>query len=156
MLLAPGERRIRSAYAVIGPEHRPEGVRGPGVLYLTNQRLVFEASASRGRVQDFLHGRDTHLLFDRPLHEILNAAVRQGRVGRPRLNVQVASGHVTFDVLEPNAWVAAIAQAKRVFAASGPETPTLIERQVVKVRCRYCGNLGNEVDGRCPYCGAAL
>ncbi len=31
-----------------------------------------------------------------------------------------------------------------------------IERQVVKVRCRHCGKLGNEVDGKCPSCGAPL
>lgn len=31
-----------------------------------------------------------------------------------------------------------------------------IEREVVKVRCRYCGNLGDERDGKCASCGAAL
>ena len=31
-----------------------------------------------------------------------------------------------------------------------------IEREVVKVRCRYCGNLGYERDGKCPSCGASL
>lgn len=156
MLLAPGERRIRSAYAVIGPEHRTGGVSGPGVLYLTNQRLVFEASASRGPVKDFLHGRETRLVFDHPLTGLVNVSVRRGRVGRPRLVVQGSNDHVAFDVLEPDEWVAAIAQARRVFAAPGADTPVVIERQVVKIRCRYCGNLGNEVDGRCPYCGAAL
>jgi hypothetical protein len=156
MLLLPGERTIRSAYAVIGSEHRPEGVRGPGVLYLTSHRLVFEAPASRGVVRDFLSGRDTRLVFDRPLHDVANATVRRGRVGRPRLVVQVSNDHASFDVLEPEAWVAAISQAKRVFAAPGAPGPVLIERQVVKVRCRFCGNLANEVVGHCPYCGAVL
>ena len=41
----------------------------------------------------------------------------------------------------------------RVQAA--PQTHT-IEREVVKVRCRYCGNLGDERDGKCSRCGAAL
>ena len=36
-----------------------------------------------------------------------------------------------------------------------PQTHT-IEREVVKVRCRYCGNLGDERDGKCSRCGAAL
>jgi rubrerythrin len=31
-----------------------------------------------------------------------------------------------------------------------------IERQVVKIRCRHCGNLVNEVEGKCPSCGAPL
>jgi len=26
----------------------------------------------------------------------------------------------------------------------------------VKVRCRYCGTLGNEGEPRCPFCGASL
>ena len=29
-----------------------------------------------------------------------------------------------------------------------------IERQVVKVRCRYCGGLYDEVAPKCPSCGA--
>lgn len=156
MLLSAGERQIRSAYAVIGSEHRPEGVRGPGVLYLTNQRLVFEAPASRGMVKDFLQGRDSRLVFDHTLHEIVNATVRRGRVGGPRLIVEVQNERVSFDVLEPDAWLSAIAQTKRVFASSEAHIAKVIERQVVKVRCRYCGSLGNEVEGRCPYCGAAL
>ena len=156
MLLQPGERMIRSAYAVIAPEFRPVGVRGPGVLYLTSQRLAFEAPATRGRVSDFLRGRDAHLVFDRPLQEVVNASVRRGRIGRPWLVIQVPSGRPAFDVLEPEAWVSAIAQAKRVFAPSSGPSPTIIERQVVKIRCRYCGSLSNEVDGRCPNCGAAL
>jgi hypothetical protein len=156
MLLQAGERQIRSAYAVIGVAHRPEGVRGPGVLYLTNQRLIFEAPASRGVVQDFLRGRDSHLVFDHTLHEIVNATVRRPRVGRPMLTVEVGGDRVEFDVLEPDEWLSAIAQAKRVFGPAAPAPTTVIERQVVKVRCRYCGSLADEVDGRCPYCGAAL
>ncbi|MFZ0700077.1 MAG: DUF6114 domain-containing protein [Thermoplasmata archaeon] len=38
---------------------------------------------------------------------------------------------------------------------SGMERHT-IERQVVKVRCRYCGNLTDEVAGKCASCGAKL
>ena len=30
---------------------------------------------------------------------------------------------------------------------------TVIIREVVKVRCPYCGGLYDEVDNRCPYCG---
>jgi len=155
MLLLPGERMVRSAYAVIAADHRPEGVRGPGVLYLTSQRLVFEAPASRGVVRDLLGGRDSRLVFDRPLHDVVNANVRRPRVGRATLAVQVPNGHPAFDVLDPEAWVAAIAQAKRTFVPLGG-AHLVVERQVVKIRCRYCGNLANEVDGRCPYCGAAL
>ena len=30
---------------------------------------------------------------------------------------------------------------------------TIIIREVVKIRCRYCGGLYDEVKDRCPYCG---
>lgn len=31
-----------------------------------------------------------------------------------------------------------------------------VERQVVKVRCRYCGSLADPTDVHCPSCGATL
>lgn len=31
-----------------------------------------------------------------------------------------------------------------------------VERQVVKVRCRYCGSLADPTDVHCPTCGATL
>ena len=156
MLLLPGEYMVRSAYAVIESEHRPQGVRGPGVLYLTSHRLVFEAPASRGLVRDLVQGRDTHLVFDQKLSEVQNITVRRGRLGRPRLVVDAGTRRPSFDVLDPEAWVAAVAQARRSVPPPEGSTAVVIERQVVKVRCRYCGNLSNEVDGRCPYCGGAL
>jgi hypothetical protein len=156
MLLAPGEQRIRSAYAVIDGDHRPDGVQAAGVLYLTNHRIAFEAPSTRGVVRDFLHGRDTRLVVDHPLAEILNASVRQGRIGRPWLVVQLRHGHPAFDVLDPESWVHAIGVAKSAFVAPAESPATVVERQVVKVRCRYCGSLAREADGRCPYCGAGL
>lgn len=30
---------------------------------------------------------------------------------------------------------------------------TIIIREIVKIRCRYCGGLYDEVKDRCPYCG---
>ncbi|MGD0249736.1 MAG: hypothetical protein ABSB97_02445 [Thermoplasmata archaeon] len=152
MLLLSGERVVRSAYAVIEPDHRPEGVRGPGVLYLTNYRVVFEAPASKGVVR----GRETRVVFSSSLHELTDLTVRRGRLGKPRLVMQAGTLRPTFDVLEPDAWVALIAHARRTFPPPGSVPSLVIERQVVKVRCRYCGSLANEVDGRCPYCGAAL
>lgn len=159
MLLGHDETILRSAYAVAasgeGTDHPPSGA---GVLYVTNQRLVFEAGGARGRLALRRLG-DTEIQLDVPLHEIRNAGVRRGRVGRPRLVLELARGRPSFDVLEPEAWVAAIAQARRSLpppGAPGVTSVHTIERQVVKVRCRFCGALGNEVDGRCPTCGAPL
>lgn len=158
MLLHAGEHLLRSAYAVLEPEHRPQGVRGPGVLYLTNLRLIFEAPSSSGLVRDLLRGRETRRVLESSLSALSDVHVRRGRLGGKNwLVVELARSRPAFDVLEPDAWAAAIAQAKRALPPLH-ETggATVIERQVVKVRCRYCGNLGNEIDGRCSFCGAGL
>ena len=155
MLLLSGEHLLRSAYAVLGASHRPDGVRGPGVLYLTNYRVVFEAPSSNGIVRDFLRGRETRRVLESSLLAVTDVRVRRTRLGgRTWLVVDLANSRPEFDVLDPDAWVAAIAQAKRALPPTGPGAPTIIERQVVKVRCRYCGNLGDEINGRCSFCGA--
>ena len=159
MLLGHGESVLRSAYAVARRGDGSDGPpNGPGVLYLTNQRIVFEAPATRKGI-----GRrtrtETEIQLDASLYELRNATVRRGRVGRPLLLLDLPHGRPSFDVLEPEAWVGTIAQAKRALPPlPGPGWGTVhtIERQVVKVRCRFCGSLGNEVDGRCPSCGAPL
>ncbi|MGA7476545.1 MAG: hypothetical protein WBW47_04920 [Thermoplasmata archaeon] len=159
MLLGHGESVLRSAYAVAARGDGTDGPpKGPGVLYVTTLRVVFEASVARSRL-----GRrplaETETQLDASLHELKNVAVRRGRIGRPRLVLELAHGRPSFDVLEPEAWTSTIAQAKRALPPpSGPgwATTHTIERQVVKVRCRFCGALGNEVDGRCPSCGAPL
>jgi hypothetical protein len=158
MLLHPGESKLRSAYAVM-EGYGPSAYHGPGVLYLTTQRLIFESSVSPGLVRGLVLGKETVTVLDAPLPHVRNASVRRGRVGRERLQVELTVGRPSFDVLEPDAWTAAIALAKRsmpVPHSGAPVVTHTIERQVVKVRCRYCGSLGNEVDGRCPTCGAAL
>lgn len=158
MLLGPGEFVLRSAYAVAEPGDRTDNPpKGPGVLYVTNQRVVFEARVVRRRIGRRALG-ELETQLDASLHELRNVTVR-GRVGRPRLVLEFARARPSFDVLEPGGWTATIAQAKRALPpASGPFWGTVhtIERQVVKVRCRFCGALGNEVDGRCPSCGAPL
>ncbi len=157
MLLHPGESKLRSSYAVI-ENYGPESYRGPGVLYLTTHRLVFETNVSQGLVRGLVRGKETVTVLETPLSHVRNAAVRKGRVGRPRLQLELVAGRPAFDVLDPDAWVAAIATAKHSMPTPGaaPVVMHTIERQVVKIRCRYCGSLGNEVDGRCPTCGAAL
>ncbi len=156
MLLEAGEHLLRSAYAVLEPDHRPSGVPGPGVLYLTNRRLVFEAPASGGVVRDLLRGRESRLVFDGSLQAVRNVSVRRARLGRAWLVVEAGARRPAFDVLDPEGWVADLARAKQSLPPPGVIVPTVIEREVVKVRCRYCGNLGNEVAGRCPTCGASF
>lgn len=157
MLLLSGEHLLRSAYAVLEAEHRPQGVRGPGVLYLTNLRLVFEAPSSDGLVRDLFRGRETRRVLESSLHAVTDVTVRRARLGgKSLLVVELAGARPAFDVLDPESWAGAIAHAKRALPPPTAGGSMVIERQVVKVRCRYCGNLGNEVDGRCSFCGAGL
>jgi hypothetical protein len=160
MLLQSGEAVLRSEYAVLlegeGTGGRP---RSAGVLYLTNHRCVFEVQPSQGVVRNLVRGRPTVTVLDAPLGFVRNVTVLRPRLGRPRLHLEVPRARLTFDVLEPDAWLGAIAEARGALpsphAAAAVATHT-IERQVVKVRCRFCGSLSNEVDGRCSSCGAPL
>ena len=158
MLLHPGESKLRSSYAVL-EGYGPSAYHGPGVLYLTTQRLIFESSVSRGLVHGFVRGKETVTVMEVSLLQVRNAAIRRGRVGHDRLQLELTAGRPSFDVLDVDAWRAAIATAKSSMPSpysAPPGAAYTIERQVVKVRCRYCGTLGNEIDGRCPACGAAL
>ena len=40
--------------------------------------------------------------------------------------------------------------------SSAAGTPTVIEREVVKIKCRYCGNLNDATSTACSSCGAVL
>jgi hypothetical protein len=158
MLVHPGESKLRSAYAVMDG-YGPESYRGPGVLYLTSQRLVFESSISPGLMRGLLQGRETVTVLDAPLAHVRNASVQRRRLGNDRLHVELTTGRPSFDVLDPEGWIGQLAAAKRALPSTLTSPPVFvqtIERQVVKVRCRYCASLGNEIDGRCPNCGAPL
>lgn len=162
MLLGPGEGVLRSEYAVLLDGHGPGIVRrSAGVLYLTNHRCLFETSVSRGVVHTLVRGRDPLVLLESPLPALRNVAVQRPRLGKPRILIETVHARATFDVLDPDAWYHAVSEARQSlpspYAAHPSATTThTIERQVVKVRCRYCGTLGNEVDGRCVMCGAPL
>jgi hypothetical protein len=157
MLLKGGESLLRSAYAVADASPALGLARGPGVLYLTSHRLLFETPESRGAVRDFVQGKAVRLALDTALPDLRNASVRRGRVARPRLVLEFAAGRAAFDVLDPDAWLGQIAMARRDLpsTSAGPSVYT-VERPVIKVRCRFCGTLGHEGDARCPACGAPL
>jgi hypothetical protein len=161
MLLGPGEGVLRSEYAVLLDGHGPGIVRrSAGVLYLTNHRCLFETSVSRGMVRSLVEGREPHIVLEAPLPGLRNVAVQRPRLGRPRLMVEAPHARATFDVLDPEAWYHAVSEARRAlpspYAPPAATSTHTIERQIVKVRCRYCGTLGNEVDGRCLACGGPL
>jgi hypothetical protein len=162
MLLGPGEGVLRSEYAVLLDGHGPGIVRkSAGVLYLTNHRCLFETSISRGVVRTLVRGRDPVVLLESALPALRNVTVLRPRIGKPRLLIETRQARATFDVLDPDAWFQAVAEARQALPSPYVPPPSAItthtiERQVVKVRCRFCGSLGNEVDGRCATCGAPL
>ena len=159
MLLGARETVLRSAYAVLEAPAGDARRRRPGVLYLTTERLVFEAPGSRGAVRDYVGGRDPEILVDEPLSRLRNLSVRRGRLAKPRLVVDRAEHRVVFDVLDPDAWAASITEGRhraelareRAWRSVAP-----IGGAVVKVRCRFCGGLSDEGSNRCPSCGAPL
>src|SRR5208282_6590073 len=108
MLLGHGESVLRSAYAVADGGDGPVPPKGPGVLYVTNTRVVFEAPVGRTKVGRRTGG-DTQVQLDASLHELRNVGVRRGRIGRPRLVLDLPRARVSFDVLEPEAWTVTIA-----------------------------------------------
>ena len=154
MLLRSDERIVRSAFAVLARESRPRGFRGPGTLYLTSHRLVFEGPISRSFRGGVVPGERSARVVDRPLREIDNTTVRSESNGRAWLDVQFPDVHAVLDVLEPEAWARAILQAKRVFATPGALAPSLAGRPAVRIRCRVCGNPMNDPNAPCPTCGA--
>ena len=107
-----------------------------------------------------MQGRDALILLEAPLPALRNVTVKRPRLGKPRIVIETVHARASFDVLDPDAWYRAVSEARQALPSPyAPQNATVthtIERQVVKVRCRYCGSLGNEVDGRCSTCGAAL
>jgi hypothetical protein len=157
MLLGAHEKVVRSAYAVFETRSHDRRLRRPGVLYLTTERLIFEGPASRGVVRDLVAGREVEILVDEPLVRLKNVSVRRGRLTRARLVVDRDEHRALFDVLEPEAWTVAIAEARHHAELSREAVdrgPSKGGPGVVQVRCRYCGGLGDEGSLRCPSCGA--
>ena len=151
MLLLQGESEIRHEHAV--PYRRGEAT-GRGSVYLTNYRLVLESTP--GRV---LGTGAPATLLDVSLREVRNISV--GRVLRKPRYVAVEAGSevLRLDVVDPAAWVQAVAGARAgvPHPHAPPPAPThTVERHLVKIRCRHCGTLSDERNDRCPSCGAAL
>jgi hypothetical protein len=151
MLLLQGETELRHEHAV--PYRWGETV-GRCSVYLTNFRLVLESTPARLRPS----GAPATIL-DVSLRHVQNISV--GRVlRRPRyISVEAGPTPIRLDVVDPAAWVHAVATARTGVPhphAPAPVATHTIERQVVKIRCRHCGTLSDERNDRCPSCGAAL
>lgn len=155
MLLSGDEVEILREHVV--PFRGPHA-EGRGTFFLTSTRLVVEEPRARR-----LRPAEVHTVLDVPLAAITNASVA-AVLRRPRyLLIEMGAQKLRADVVDPMKWVHAIQSAKsgplrREPAPTTVATVTIhtIERQVVKVRCRHCGTLSDEVQDRCPSCGAPL
>jgi hypothetical protein len=156
VLLSAGEHELLREYAV------PVAARGltvVGTLYLTDQRLFLEEVKRR-----LLSSPHVSTFFDLPLPLITNASIRVRL--RRAVALEIEAGHSRYElrVVDPPRWSKALAEAKVAHVPHGarpgnaPEAVAThtIERHVVKVRCRHCGTLSNELLAKCPSCGAPL
>jgi hypothetical protein len=136
-----------------------------GLLFLTNYRLVFEATRP-----GLLRPGATSTLLDLPLDLVSDAHVNRPRLrirflDASRLRFQTHRGEVDFVVEHPEIWRQYFADAKRTNypPAHGPVAPAVTVQvnvppvppaSTVYLRCLYCRTTYEETRGRCPTCGA--
>ena len=134
-----------------------------GILYLTDKRLFFE-------YEQGIVTKRTYVSMDMPLGDIQNVATEMPRFGIGPMNKLVIAtkrGSQGFGMnrielstdTTPDVWVSKITEVVSSEGRSGQvtavETNTVVEREIVKIPCKYCGNLIDPVrDDRCPRCGA--
>lgn len=150
VLLNPGETVVKQANVV---RLNPQGTR-PGVLTLTNHRLVFEAHVPRGP----MGGPIVRTTIDAPLGRIRNA----GAPGATRLQIELPMQVGVFETPEAAAWLQAITEARSHAPPAmggpggplGPGAPGM--PPAVVLRCRYCGLLNQPTVTKCTGCGAPI
>lgn len=135
---------------------------GDGTLMLTNRRLRFARVDKHQRV-DAINIR---------LDQVKDAGVVRRALRAPQLVVHAGGVDRVFVTDSAASWAKEILSMRSASAPVGP-TPSrdpaapvtvliqqapsqVIERQTVKVRCRYCGRLAEETVGKCSSCGAGL
>jgi RNA polymerase subunit RPABC4/transcription elongation factor Spt4 len=147
--LASGERQIDQVVA--------SGLGRNGTLYLTDRRLIFEWS--EGIVTKRYHQVAVSLA------DIQTVNAAHPRLGGGELVVTTrdatngfGTNRVTIRIaMSPETWMGKI-NSMLATKPSQPVQPTIIlEREVVKTPCRYCGVLVDAFrNEKCPNCGAAL
>ena len=174
--LLAGESQLRTANVVWAG---PEGPR-PGTLTLTNQALIFEGPVPQGppgpRPGPFrgppgrfgpprgfgAPGPGRPMLAPGvlriPLWRCRQAVVRPGPEGNV-LEVDLLQRSPIFRLPEPEAWAAAINQAR---ATAPPPPPGAMgggpggPGRAPMPRCEYCGNLSPTGSPKCTSCGASF
>ncbi|MGA7861117.1 MAG: hypothetical protein WCB19_04605 [Thermoplasmata archaeon] len=160
MILHRGEKILTQ-----GPATSLTHDKATGLLFLTNYRLVFEASRS-----GLLRPGSTSTLLDLPLEQVSDAHVNRPRLrirflDSSRLRFQTHRGEVDFVVDHPEVWRQYFADAKRETypPSHSPAAPAITVHvnvppappaSTIHIRCPYCRTTYDEARGRCPTCGA--
>jgi len=159
MILQRGEKILTQ-----GPATSLTHDKASGLLFLTNYRLVFEATRS-----GLLRPGSTSTLLDLPLEQVSDAHVNRPRIrirflDSSLLRFQTHRGEVDFVVDHPEVWRQYFADAKReAYPPSHAPVPPTVSVQVnvppappstIHIRCPYCRTAYDETRGRCPNCGA--
>src|SRR5271170_4458707 len=180
VLLNPGESVLKQANVT---RQNPQGPR-PGVLTLTNQRLIFEVQLPAGA-----GGPATRTTIDAPLGRLRNVTVPGGTQLEIELPMQVG----VFEIPDAAAWLQAITEARshappagppgggdrggpgRLFGRGGPGGPGgragpggpggpgspagvggPRRPPPVALPCRYCGHVNEPATAKCTSCEAVL
>lgn len=153
-VFAGGEKQIDQVVAYYGG--------GQGTLYLTDRRLVFE----------FSHGLVSKKYFQLgiSLGQIQSVSAKHGHFGAKEIiitakdaNNGFKSNTITIGIaMHPEIWITKINNMLTALAASylpnaSLQQTTIIEREVVKIPCKYCGTLNDAVRSKtCSQCGAPV
>jgi len=132
--------------------------RTTGILYLTNQRLMFEYE--QGHVS-----KKTYVSLDLPLPSIQNATTEKpvisfGTMGKLVITTANSAAGFGLNRIEistdspSDVWVSKIAEVAS--SRNSAQQPTVIlEKEVARIPCKYCGNLVDPArQTMCPRCGA--
>ena len=146
--LSPDERILLKSAA------KYHGTRG--TLYLTNKKISFEYE-QRGIIFKGKYSA-VNLPFERisevsvvgvgPFKKLTINTVRdQGAFGVPRYE---------FNINDPETWKTEFEVASRTQLITPQREVKEIIKEIVKIKCQYCGMLVESTLSRCPNCGSII
>lgn len=144
----------------------------PGMLYLTNYKLLFEAGAGGPNPYTAYYEGLTTVWN---VHSGMTSRFLEGK--REFLTIEGARGRFVFRVIDAPTWADKIVTAKKNLPPPPPpsqssstrpipsplglgaQTPVVVNVQApqapqIMMHCRHCGNLYDATKGRCDKCGA--
>lgn len=149
-VLASGERQLDQVIAY--------SMGNRGTLYLTDRRLIFEWSEGVVSKKHFQAGIG--------LSDIQSVNANHPRFGGGEIVIRAANSRNGFHAdaislrlaMTPELWMSKINNLLTKVSQQSTVQPTFVlEREVVRVPCRYCGTLVDAFRmSKCPSCGGPL